>query len=212
MRCSRCRGAVAARVPSCSRRRCARVQRAARRAAHRLDVRRAEPRRSSALFTFLPIVINFYYAFTGGVQLYPSRAPVHRAARTSRRCSTAATTSIRRRCRKDLFWRAVCNTAQVRGAAGRADGASSALITALVLNRKILGRGFWRGVFFYPVLLSPVVVALIWKWILQREGVLNARARRRRRRRRSNGSTSAGWAFFWVRLRAASGRTWASTR
>ena len=48
------------------------------------------------------------------------------------------------------------------------------LVTALVLNRKIMGRGFWRGVFFYPVLLSPVVVALIWKWILQREGVLNA--------------------------------------
>ena len=48
------------------------------------------------------------------------------------------------------------------------------LVTALVLNRKILGRGFFRGVFFYPVLLSPVVVALIWKWILQREGVLNA--------------------------------------
>ena len=43
-----------------------------------------------------------------------------------------------------------------------------------MLNRKIIGRGFLRGVFFYPVLLSPVVVALIWKWILQREGVLNA--------------------------------------
>ncbi len=28
--------------------------------------------------------------------------------------------------------------------------------------------------FFFPVLLSPVVVALIWKWILQREGLLNA--------------------------------------
>ncbi|MBV9260471.1 MAG: sugar ABC transporter permease, partial [Pseudolabrys sp.] len=31
-----------------------------------------------------------------------------------------------------------------------------------------------RAVFFYPVLLSPVVVALVWKWILQRQGVLNA--------------------------------------
>ena len=28
--------------------------------------------------------------------------------------------------------------------------------------------------FFFPVLLSPVVVALIWKWILQRDGLLNA--------------------------------------
>ena len=71
------------------------------------------------------------------------------------------------------------------------------MITALVLNRKIIGRGFWRGVYFYPVLLSPVVVALIWKWILQREGLLNA------------GMVAAGanpvlwlaepgWAFFWV--------------
>jgi alpha-1,4-digalacturonate transport system permease protein len=47
------------------------------------------------------------------------------------------------------------------------------------------------------VLLSPVVVALIWKWILQREGVLNA------------GMIGLGgspvnwlldsdWAFFWI--------------
>ena len=57
-------------------------------------------------------------------------------------------------------------------------------------------RGFFRGVFFYPVLLSPVVVALIWKWILQREGLLNAMLQ---------GAGVAGpvwlddasWAFFW---------------
>jgi alpha-1,4-digalacturonate transport system permease protein len=66
-----------------------------------------------------------------------------------------------------------------------------------VLNRKIMGRGFWRGVYFYPVLLSPVVVALIWKWLLQREGVLNAAlaaggATPRRVAERSS------WAFFWV--------------
>jgi alpha-1,4-digalacturonate transport system permease protein len=71
------------------------------------------------------------------------------------------------------------------------------LVTALVLNRKIIGRGFWRGVYFYPVLLSPVVVALIWKWLLQNQGVFNA------------GLIAAGaqpvewltdrsWAFFWT--------------
>ena len=49
-----------------------------------------------------------------------------------------------------------------------------ALLTAIILNRRIAARGFFRSVFFYPVLLSPVVIALIWKWILQREGVLNA--------------------------------------
>jgi len=71
------------------------------------------------------------------------------------------------------------------------------LVTALVLNMKIRARGFFRAVYFFPVLLSPVVVALIWKWILQREGVLNAVMIA------TGGSpaewlTSSGWAFWWV--------------
>jgi len=39
------------------------------------------------------------------------------------------------------------------------------LITALILNRSIRGRGFFRGIFFYPVLLSPtfwVIFISIW--------------------------------------------------
>ena len=60
-------------------------------------------------------------------------------------------------CRKDIFWRAVWNTA--RFAVFQVSlMVLFSLGTALVLNRKIIGRGFWRGVFFYPVLLSPVVV------------------------------------------------------
>ena len=99
-------------------------------------------------------------------------------------------------CRKDLFWRAVYNT----GAFAILQVTLMvlfSLVTALVLNRKVLGRGFFRGVFFYPVLLSPVVVALIWKWILQREGVLNALVQ-------SAGGTGvewlnvSGWAFSWT--------------
>ncbi|MCB0123752.1 MAG: sugar ABC transporter permease, partial [Caldilineaceae bacterium] len=74
---------------------------------------------------------------------------------------------------EDLFWRGIYNTGffvlfQVGGMV------FFALVTALVLNRAVVGRGFFRGIFFYPVLLSPVVVALIWKWILQRNGILNA--------------------------------------
>jgi len=48
-----------------------------------------------------------------------------------------------------------------------------ALVTALVLNRDIIGRGFWRSVFFYPVMLSPVVVGFLWTLILKRQGVLS---------------------------------------
>ena len=48
-----------------------------------------------------------------------------------------------------------------------------ALCTALALNRKIIGRGFWRAVFFYPVMLSPVVVGFLWTLILKRQGALS---------------------------------------
>ena len=146
------------------------------------------------LFTFLPIVIDFYYAFTGGSQLYPTQRPFTglENLQTLFECERYFDPSS---CRIDLFWRAVFNTAwfallQVGMMV------LFALVTALVLNRKIIGRGFFRGVFFYPVLLSPVVVALIWKWILQREGLLNAVLQ---------GAgvagpvwlNDAGWAFFW---------------
>jgi alpha-1,4-digalacturonate transport system permease protein len=147
------------------------------------------------LFTFLPIVIDFLFAFTGGVQLYPSQRPYVGGDnfRTLFECGNYLDPST---CNKDLFWRAIYNTAtfalfQV------ALMVFFSLVTALVLNRKILGRGFWRGVFFYPVLLSPVVVALIWKWVLQREGVLNALLA-------GAGAspvewlTDGHWAFFWV--------------
>jgi alpha-1,4-digalacturonate transport system permease protein len=146
------------------------------------------------LFTFLPIVINFYFAFTGGVQLYPSERPFTglENLETLFDCESYLDPST---CRKDLFWRAIYNTGKF---ALLQVGlmVTFALVTALVLNRKILGRGFFRGVFFYPVLLSPVVVALIWKWVLQREGVLNAVLA-------GAGASpvgwlsDAGWAFFW---------------
>jgi alpha-1,4-digalacturonate transport system permease protein len=146
------------------------------------------------LFTFLPIVVNFYFAFTGGVQLYPSERPFTglENLETLFDCESYLDPST---CRKDLFWRAIYNTGKF-AVLQVALMVLFALVTALVLNRKILGRGFFRGVFFYPVLLSPVVVALIWKWVLQREGVLNALLA-------GAGASPVGWlsdaswAFFW---------------
>jgi len=146
------------------------------------------------MFTFLPIVIDFYYAFTGGVQLYPRERPITgwENFATLFECGNYLDPST---CRKDLFWRAVYNTAWFAVLQVGLMVLLS-LVNALVLNRKILGRGFFRGVFFYPVLLSPVVVALIWKWILQREGLLNAMLQ-------SMGLAGSvwlnepGWAFFW---------------
>ena len=147
------------------------------------------------VFTFLPLLINFYYAFTGGAELYPSERPFTGMENlaTLFECGNHFDPST---CRKDLFWRAIWNTAKFSVLQVTLMVLFS-VITALVLNRKVIGRGFWRGVYFYPVLLSPVVVALIWKWILQREGVLNAIVVA------AGGApsewlTSASLAFFWV--------------
>ena len=43
------------------------------------------------------------------------------------------------------------------------------LITALILNRELIGRSFWRAVFFFPVLLSPVVVRLTQAYWAEKE-------------------------------------------
>ena len=147
------------------------------------------------VFTFLPILINIAYALTGGVKLMPMERPYTGAEnfRILFECGNYLDLST---CRKDVFWRALWNTAKFSLIQVGLMVLLS-LVTALVLNRKILGRGFWRGVFFYPVLLSPVVVALIWKWLLQSQGVFNAGLA-------ALGAqpvewlTDAGWAFFWA--------------
>jgi alpha-1,4-digalacturonate transport system permease protein len=147
------------------------------------------------LFCFLPIAINFIYAGTGGVQLMPLHRPYTGAENFQIlfECSNYLDLSS---CRKDVFWRAIFNTLKFSVLQVSLMVLFS-LITALVLNRKIIGRGFWRGVFFYPVLLSPVVVALIWKWLLQNQGVFNA-GLAAMQWPAIEWLTNAGWAFFWT--------------
>ncbi len=40
------------------------------------------------------------------------------------------------------------------------------MICALILNQKFRGRGFWRGLFIVPWVVPPVVVAIIYRWLL----------------------------------------------
>jgi alpha-1,4-digalacturonate transport system permease protein len=124
------------------------------------------------IFILFPMALNVYYAMTSGTALYPQDRPFVGTANFER-LFTCVDYGNPNTCLEDRFWRAARNTGvfvlfQVSGMV------AISLLTALVLNRKIVARGFFRSVFFYPVLLSPVVVALIWKWILQRDGVLNA--------------------------------------
>lgn len=124
------------------------------------------------IFVLTPMLMNFYYSMTGGVELF-LRDREFVGLENFRVLFDCQDFTQPDTCSEDLFWRAIYNTAvfvffQVGGMV------LFAMVTALILNRNIKGRGFFRSVFFYPVLLSPVVVALIWKWMLQREGVLNA--------------------------------------
>ncbi|MET3857273.1 alpha-1,4-digalacturonate transport system permease protein [Rhizobium sp. OAE497] len=123
------------------------------------------------LFSLLPVAINVYYSVTGSDRLYPSERPYIGGFNyeTLFDCGNYLDASS---CTTDLFWRAVGNSLvfvpiQVICMIG------VALLAAVCLNREIRGRGFFRAVFFFPVMLSPVVVALTWQWILQRNGALN---------------------------------------
>jgi alpha-1,4-digalacturonate transport system permease protein len=147
------------------------------------------------LFSFLPIVIDIWFALTGGTQLLPQNRP-YVGVENFADLLTCTDYTDPNSCTRDLFWYGIWNTAKfVVLQVGFM--LLFSLLTALVLNRKIVGRGFFRAVFFYPVLLSPVVVALIWKWILQRDGVLNASLA-------GIGATpvnwllDAHWAFGWT--------------
>lgn len=124
------------------------------------------------VFVALPLVINFAYSMTGGANLFLTERPYVGGEQYSYLLDCGDFVDPNS-CREDRFWKGVYNTAtfvffQV------AVMVIVSLITALILNRRMRGRGFFRAVFFFPVLLSPVVVALIWKWILLRDGVLNA--------------------------------------
>ncbi|HOD37214.1 MAG: sugar ABC transporter permease [Candidatus Marinimicrobia bacterium] len=49
-----------------------------------------------------------------------------------------------------------------------------ALLTAIILNRRIAGKRFLRTAIFTPVVISPVAAALIWRWIYDPNfGLLN---------------------------------------
>ncbi|GAB4575612.1 MAG: sugar ABC transporter permease [Anaerolineae bacterium] len=132
------------------------------------------------IFILLPMLLNFVYGFTAGESILLENREYVGTANLQALFDCEPTFLYPQSedflnpnvCQQDRFWRAVQNTTifvvfQV------GIMVLFALVTALALNQDIRARGFFRAIYFYPVLLSPVVVALIWKWILQPEGVFN---------------------------------------
>lgn len=147
------------------------------------------------LFVLFPMLLNIYYSFTGGTALFPQNRPFV-GMQNFQQIFDCANLLDPNSCREDRFWRGFYNTIfyvvfQVGGML------TLSMLTAVVLNRSVFGRGFFRSVFFYPVLLSPVVIALIWKWILQRDGLVNA-VLVSMGLERIVFFLNANWAVFWV--------------
>lgn len=126
------------------------------------------------LFSFWPLLLNLYIAFTGGSSVIISSRPfvgfdnfvelLDCASYLNPKTCPVAGYSFWTGLWNTLFFAVVQVPVMI----------VVALIAAIILNREIVARGFWRAVFFYPVMLSPVVVAVTWDWILKRRGILNA--------------------------------------
>jgi len=57
---------------------------------------------------------------------------------------------------------------------GMGVGPALGLLSALLLNQRIKFRALFRTVYFLPVMTSLVVVATIWKMLLNEQGIINS--------------------------------------
>ena len=124
------------------------------------------------LFTFLPLFMNFGYSVTDGESINFETREFSGFDNLSRIFAETQIDVGVMNMEDDKFYAAMADTFifvlfQVPIMI------TVALLTAVVLNRKIIGRGFWRAVYFYPVMLSPVVIGFLWTLILKRQGVLS---------------------------------------
>lgn len=69
------------------------------------------------------------------------------------------------------FWRVARQTA-VYAVSYVVLAAVLAVAIAVLVDQQKRGKTFFRSVFFVPVLISPVVVGLVWGWMLERQGGL----------------------------------------
>ncbi len=71
------------------------------------------------------------------------------------------------------FWNAMKNTIIFAGV-GVPLGMTVSLIIALVMNQKLKGVTWFRTIFFLPVIVSMVAIAIVWTWIYDPDfGLLN---------------------------------------
>lgn len=53
-------------------------------------------------------------------------------------------------------------------------GLAGALITATLLNQNVRGLGLWRTLYYLPAVLPAAATALLWRWMLASNGLINS--------------------------------------
>ena len=71
-----------------------------------------------------------------------------------------------------VFWASVRNTLYFAVVVVPVQ-AGFALVLALLVNAKVRGTNFFRTVYFLPVVTSMVVVSLLWRFMYQKDGLIN---------------------------------------
>lgn len=112
------------------------------------------------IFTIGPVLYSLYLSFTDYQVLLPPR--------------WIGTENFKVLFRDDpLFWKSLYNTAYY--VLFRVPtGIILALLLAILLNQRYRGVTIFRSIFYFPSLISGVVLSVIWLWILSPEfGILN---------------------------------------
>ena len=113
------------------------------------------------LFIVVPVVLAFVLAFTNARLISPRPATfvgLHNFATLFG---------------DPLFWASLRNTFYFAIVVVPVQ-AGLALVLALLVNAKVRGTNFFRTVYFVPVVTSMVVVSLLWRFLYQKDGLLNA--------------------------------------
>jgi multiple sugar transport system permease protein len=119
----------------------------------------APPLLGAILFAFLPMAASLFLSFTRYDVLTPPE--------------WTGFDNYRRLFRDDFFvQRSAANT--LFYLIGVPMGIAAALAVAVLLDRIVVLRGFFRTVYFIPSVCSIVAVALVWSWIYRADwGLLN---------------------------------------
>ena len=112
-------------------------------------------------FVIIPIALTFTLAFTNAKLISPE--PIR----------FIGFDNFSRLFADQTFWKSLRNTI-VFGVVIVPVQAGLALCLALLINVKVRGVNFFRTVYFLPVVTSMVVVAILWTFLYQPDGLINS--------------------------------------